>query len=495
MKNLRLRNCAIARFGRSTPQGGFSLVELLISLGITIVIVVAAAGMFDRSNRMAKVETSVTDAQQNARYASYQVVREARMAGAGGVTASIGSVQLGVTLSIGTSSYHSNTAGVHLTNNVNTVSDSVFISGSHHIKKGTDVLHVRGIISGTIEDLGTSSFDTATGILVIHPCTKFPDSTNTNACSPNGYNDVSSYSSVADNTKLFVMTDALGNVGVALIQHAVVAADTNGLNKATLTLDLSGNAYAKSLNSLGSFNTYLTTPTRGGVLDDLLYFVDDGTASGKTCGTANQSDNPGPCHPQLSVASWTATGAGCVVSASDPFACATVTPIADDVEDMQIAYGIDFSTMTCTGSGSTLSCTASGSLASQSPDTSISLTNGATFASIVKSAYGSVTTNQNQDPSEDTSTAGNDEWIGNVSGEIDSTGTTFGYASDLSNLKAIEVSILAKGTQPDPAFKGLGAKTWAVMDSAASTVSSQNGYAYHRRLVPVRVNLRNYQLQ
>ena len=483
---------------RRRREGGFSLVETLVSFVILIVISVAALEMFDRSTRMTKVETSVSDAQQNGRYASYQLIREARMAGAGGVPASIGNIQLGVTLSIGSSSYHSATATKHLVNNVNSSSDTVCIggacgsSGAHHVRKGTDVLHVRGIINTTIFDLGTSSFDTSTGILVIHACTKFTDPTATNdsahPCYPNGQNDVSEFTGWSDsNPKVWVMYDGLGNVGVAELTHAVVGSDGANEPNATLTL-VTTNAYINSLNSSGAFPAGLTTPTRGGVLDDLIYFVDDGAAAGAACGTTNQNDLPGPCHPQLAVAQWAPSSGGCTVTAETPFACATVTPIADDIEDLQIAYGEDFRKMTCTGSGASLSCTGSGTLASPVPDGSISVTDGSAFSTIVKAAYGS--TAPNTDPSEDASAADNDEWIGNVAGEI-AIGT-FDYSNDLSNLKAIQVSILSKGTNPDPKYVGLGATAWAAMDGSSTSVSQQNGFAYHRRLVNARVDFRNY---
>jgi len=477
---------------------GFSLVELLVSLVIIVVISVAALAMFDRSNRMAKVENSVADAQQNARYASYQTVREARMAGAGGVPASTGSVQQGVTLSLGTSTYHSATNGRHLLNNINVATDVICIggacgtSGAHHIRKGTDALHIRGVISNAIYDLGTSSFDTSTGTLVIHACTKFTDPTAavTAPCYPNGQNDVSFFNSWSDSQpRMFVMSDALGNVGVSLITHAVVGSDGASKPNATLTLGTT-NAYVNSINSSGAFPSGLTTPTRGGVLDDLLYFVDDGTDLGQSCGTSNQSTLPGPCHPQLAVAQWGVGGSGgCTTTVETPMACATVTPIADDIEDLQIAYGVDFRSMGCTNSGSALTCTGSGTFASPVSDGSLSITDATTFATIVKGAY--TTTAPNVDPSEDTSTADNDEWIGNVSGEITTTGS-FGYTSDLSLLKSVEIAILAKGTQPDPPYVGLGAKSWSVMDTGAQTVSAQNLLAYHRRLISVRADLRNF---
>lgn len=481
-------------------QAGFSLVELLVSLVIIVVIATGALAMFDRSNRMAKVETSVSDAQQNARYASYQIVRYARMAGAGGLPVSTSGVQQGVTLSLGTSSYHGS-SGLHLLNNLNSSTDSVCIGGScgnagaHHIRVGTDALHIRGIIDNPIYDLGTSSFTSGTGTLVIHACTKFTDPTATNdsahPCYPNGQNDVSFFNgwTAASPQRLFMMSDALGNIGIALVTNAVYAAAGDGTNKPTATLTLgTTNAYANSLNSSGAFPTGLTTPTRGGVLDDFVYFIDDGTSTAQTCGASNQNTLPGPCHPQLAVAQWGAGSGTCSITTSAPMNCATVTPIADDIEDLQVAYGVDFRSMTCTGSGSSLSCTGSGTLTSPISDGSLSITNATTFTSIVTGAYSS--TAPNQDPSEDSSTAGNDEWIGNVASEI--AMGTFDYTNDLSQLKAVEITILAKGTQPDSAYKGLGSKVWSIMDSGAQTVTAQNGIAYHRRLVSVRTEFRNY---
>jgi hypothetical protein len=106
----------------------------------------------------------------------------------------------------------------------------------------------------------------------------------------------------------------------------------------------------------------------------------------------------------------------------------------------------------------------------------------------VTGAYGS--TAPNQDPSEDASAIDKDEWVGNVANEVKMA--TFDYTSDLSLLKSVEIAILAKGTQPDPAYVGLGATSWSLMDTGAQTVSAQNSFAYHRRLISVRAQLRNY---
>jgi hypothetical protein len=152
---------------------------------------------------------------------------------------------------------------------------------------------------------------------------------------------------------------------------------------------------------------------------------------------AVQDQVPGPCHPVLCYADWV-TGD----TTAAPFSTATVTPVADDVEDLQVAYGIDFYDTTA----------GTGTLASPAPtrtdstthlplsypsDGSISrtyLTGTGGFTTIVTAAQGA--TGPGLDPSEDASDVGKDEWVGNFAGEIASG--TFDQASDLSRLNAIE---------------------------------------------------------
>ena len=208
-------------------RAGFSLVELLVALVIMIIVVLGMLAMFDQSARVTKTENSVTDAQQSLRYGSYQLVREVRMTGAGGVPAStnVGAVhQLGVSLNLGSTFWGASTT--FASNNVNATSDTVYIGGTHHVRKGTDILHIRGVITNAVYDLGSSSWvppsgGGTTGTLTIQPCTKFADPTAkvTDACYPNGTNDMSLFTASSSYPigKLFVMSDVLGNVGVCLV--------------------------------------------------------------------------------------------------------------------------------------------------------------------------------------------------------------------------------------------------------------------------------------
>jgi len=503
--------------------GGFSLVELLVAMAVTMVVIGGVLTLFDKSNRMTKTETGVSDAQQSARYGSYLLVRDVRMAGAGGVPSSTilgGFVrQAGVSLTLGSSTWGAALA----TNNVNASADTLFIGG-HHVRAGTDALHIRGVITHPLYDLAAGNWTppagaATTGTLVINPCSKFQDALAGIACGGNGINDLSAFpvGGPYPINSLFFLTDAAGAVGVGRITAASSVA-SGGLLTTTLTLDVGSSTtrdstYAQSLSQTGFFPSGIT-PSRGGILDDRIYFIDDGTTVAADCSTATSravaEQLPGPCHPQLVYADWVyASGE----TSAQAFTSATITPVADDIEDLQVAYGMDFYDATAN----------TGSLASPAParvsnisgiknlfpsDGSISVTTQSAFNAIVAAARSA--TAPNQDPSEDASAADKDEWIGNVAGEP-ATGT-FNALSDLSRLKALQISILAKGTQPDPTGRSRkststvnvaaypGAFSYPLMDSLARTVSqpttaSSTAYPFRRRATALRVDLRNFQIQ
>jgi len=254
--------------------GGFSLVELLVAMAVTMVVIGGVLTLFDKSNRMTKTETSVSDAQQSARYGSYLLVRDVRMAGAGGVPSSTilgGFVrQAGVSLSLGSSTWGAALA----TNDVNASTDTVFISG-HHVRAGTDALHVRGVISHPLYDLAAGNWTppagaATTGTLVINPCSKFQDALAGMTCGGNGLNDLSAFpvGGPYPINSLFFLTDAAGDVGVGRITNANSVA-SGGLLTTTLTLDVGSSTsspspaiWSSSVNRTPSPSRRLTMSSR-----------------------------------------------------------------------------------------------------------------------------------------------------------------------------------------------------------------------------------------
>jgi len=69
----------------AAQQAGFTVVEMVVSLGVTIILLVAVLTTFDLNNKVAKVQTNVADMQQSLRVAQDELVRTLRMSGRGGL--------------------------------------------------------------------------------------------------------------------------------------------------------------------------------------------------------------------------------------------------------------------------------------------------------------------------------------------------------------------------------------------------------------------------
>jgi Tfp pilus assembly protein FimT len=130
---------------------GFTIVELTVALFVTAEVILAALALFDFHNKLAHVQTSISDMQQSLRVAQYEMVRLARMAGRGGMP-------------VRTPQSPPQPPGppapawgaVAVRNNVGgPVPDTVAIgfTGSPKAVDGTDILTLRGVFSTPIFQL------------------------------------------------------------------------------------------------------------------------------------------------------------------------------------------------------------------------------------------------------------------------------------------------------------------------------------------------------
>lgn len=129
----------------TSRQAGFSLIELLVGMVIAIQILVAAYMVFDVHNRMARVQLQITDMQQSLRVAEYDMVRTTRMAGRGGLPQAFRVEPPGV-LSVP----WLRSLAVEVRNNVLEGGDDQVALGIDDpvAQPGTDILTVRGCLSG-----------------------------------------------------------------------------------------------------------------------------------------------------------------------------------------------------------------------------------------------------------------------------------------------------------------------------------------------------------
>lgn len=118
-----------AGYPSPSRDAGFTLVELLVSLAVTAVLILGVLATFDLSSRVNRVQMSVADLQQSMRVAQNEVVKLARMSGRGGLPAN---------------------QAVLLTNNVASGTKLISTEASTEILEGTDVVRVRGVISGSL---------------------------------------------------------------------------------------------------------------------------------------------------------------------------------------------------------------------------------------------------------------------------------------------------------------------------------------------------------
>ncbi len=124
----------------SNPEAGFTLLELSVSLLITVTILIGTLSLFDFSSRLARVQTNVSDMQQALRVSLQDTVRTVRMAGRGGMP--MGAVPTGMSVSVR-----------------NNVPAGARIGGgaTPRILEGSDVLTVRGVFSSPIWQVNSTN--------------------------------------------------------------------------------------------------------------------------------------------------------------------------------------------------------------------------------------------------------------------------------------------------------------------------------------------------
>ena len=475
--------------GRRRPgSAGFTLIEMIIVVFLLGLAMLGILAVFDASARINKSEQDVADAQGAVRYGIYQMTRVIRMAGAGGLFLTQAVLnrpdpQLpGIT--IGSANGFDNVAGASVTNLAGTAIP---------VRGGTDMINVRGVFFSPL--LG---FDLSSGCA---PCS------NSTGCGPcigatpvlvdaitadldmglhvnddpaqrPQFGAVDTYTASAGANPMLVIvaknndeihpgcsvvfgeqrnSQAGYNVGLISAPTQLVATGSMGSVNFTDAIALQfDNENPQDDASVLAPPAHLYPQAfhnvrRAGILDDVVFFIDD-------------SD---PLHPAL------AQG----VRRGNRF---DVTALADDVEDMQVAYGVD------ANSDGRVTRTA----ATTATDTDLNMSS--------------------QD--------NGDEWIPNTSGET-TPYTTLQFQSDLApgafphpqnvptghcpRLHAVMVSLVAKSRDPDPTYRGPASFGFRVMNvpgiAGPPFVPTPAVYPtppaephYRRRVQTLRINLRNY---
>jgi prepilin-type N-terminal cleavage/methylation domain-containing protein len=456
-------------------ESGFTLVEMIVVTMLLAIAMVGLLAVFDASARINKNETDVADAQGAVRYGIYQMTRVLRMAGSGGLyvtQAVLNHNDRGLAGILPSGASYDNTTGVTVTD----TSGKVW-----PVRNGTDMIEVRGVIlsplvaydhQGTAGCNGCTGSQTLTALPVIgngqigfhlnddpvnRPQFAAIDAYTATASAPNpmlvivqqGIDNVHPGCSSAEPGGISRYPQLPYNVGVITAPTSLASGSPPSFN----TVDFGGtlgprfNVEMPSTTGLGEPARAIPTIRRAGILDDFLFFI-----------TTDPDTDPNGLHPFL--AQGTRRG--------NAF---EVVRLAEDVEDMQVAYGIDG---IITGA----------------------IDNAITVIPPVPPAL-------NVDPNVSTAVDG-DEWVPNVTGEDAPVDTDFQqqqpYVADHSQpfvqhcprLHGVMISLLAKAKDSDPTYRGPSAQGYQIMNSTAPAITPGN---YRRRVQTIKVNLRNYAFQ
>ncbi len=469
---------------RFRAQRGFTLIEALVAILVGVIALLGLYQLVDASNKLTKQQTEVADVQQSSRIGVSELSRVIRQSRVGGL-------------------YFGNTV-LPIANNW--IPDGTFYTdskdGSHHFaRNGTDVIEVRGVISGDryILDEGNvtlcgANCATADPVQVTIPETAALGFRNF---------QIGDWPSLKDKTLPFYFVVQNGeNQGVTvggstylvpvyiaglvtptgnwytLGTNGTCAGGVNVGNPCTQDSQCPGstcrlvrtftftmnptNAGARELNATSPApSTTLSKSIAGGAIDVVRFFVDEGGSNA----TGLRIDT----HPTLAEAILDPTTGGPTTGGKW-----NIQPLVEEVEDFQVAYGVD-------------------GIDGTPHDGGVS-------------------------PAVVTPTANSDEWVGNVPGtnevqtylpisapggnrRVDTfidTSIPAGPSNPLPAvpaLRSVWISLVVKSTSPelDPHWNGPGARGISLLDSTAVSFSdpTATGRPYRRRPLSLAVSLRN----
>jgi type II secretory pathway pseudopilin PulG len=425
---------------RARRERGLTLIETVITMAVLIAVMVGLYALLDSSNKLAKQETNVAEAQQSVRIGVSEVTRVVRQGRVGGLF--IANAILPIE--------NNSAGGVSFTD----------ISGvEHFVRKGTDVIGVRGIISG--DKYGVATGDVTCG----GSCATTNAMTVTiRATSSSGVVNFEpdTLPSMASKTRPFYFVVADGSsemlttgVGTYLVPvYYIGLVDTTGTwytqttDTFTFVMDPTDEG-ARKLTAAAPTAAAMDKPFSAGVVDEIRFFVDEGPVDAST----STIDT----HPSLAEATFDPQSGNWEIQ-----------PLIEDVEDFQVAYGVD------------------------------GIDGSVRDKGISPAAY--------------SATLNADEWVGNVQNEvasklavsgnpqrveafIDSSVPTGPTAPALASaaLRSVMVGLVVKSVDPDFNYNGPGARGFALLDSTAASFSATTGRPYRRRLQRFAVSLRNYQ--
>lgn len=298
-------------------QRGFTLIEVMVSLIVTVIVLLGVLALFDFSNKLSRVQTNISDMQQSLRVAQTDAVRLIRMAGRGGLP--LGTLPTGWAVSI-----RDNVAsGSHIGDNT-----------TPEVVPGSDVLTVRGVFTSPIYQVNTADPTSFT--------------LNSNVAPTSGTIRIRSTTPTAIPQELTALKEAIQknrpealilvspqDAGVwAVVELNPAASDVSNTNEYVIGFNIAGGAHTTdylkfSSAGAGTYPPNLTNVAYVGILEEYRFYARRSFAV-----TGDKSSDLTPKLSRARAYPGTESPWGADVEEWQ-------RDIADNIFDLQIALGLD----------------------------------------------------------------------------------------------------------------------------------------------------------
>lgn len=425
-------------------QAGFSLVEVLLTLGVTLLLFLGVLATLDVNSRVTRVQTHVADMQQSLRIAQNDMIRMIRMAGRGGLPAADAVAAPFPT-------------GLALNVRDNVAAGQLLVAGDNDtlIQEGTDVVSVRGVFSTPIYQVDITSQNeqrTAGDFKLDAPLDNPPSGTLVvRAITPKGapqdlgplqqaINDVNN-KGIAEALILGSSMDDTIYAVVELMSGSKINADN-----VEIRFQIRGGGSPltdpyRSLSRGGDFPAELRSVAYAGILEQYSYYV--------RADRAIDGDPASELTPKLSRARLYPGTARAYANEDDNGRI----DLADNILDLQVALGID------------------------------------------SSISGRTTDDANEIGIDDTivevATGTGDDWL--LNGTADAPTDAFWRTNPPPSLFFLRVSTLARADRRDPGYQAplLPARIENRAYAANSPFNSRGERMFRRRVLQTLIDLRN----
>ncbi len=283
-----MRPLIVPRRARRVRHAGFTLIEILVTLIVTVELLLAALALFDFSNKLSKAQIQIADMQQSLRIGQYEVVRMVRMAGRGELPiANVPANAFQAAAFAGTA--------VALRDNTPTNTGIVLGSGptddptamtNPRVLAGTDVLTVRGVFTTPLYQINAAdpaafTYDKNQGTGTLKICGISPTGVSQPVDSngaPGSFQDAITNKRPESIILVSAVNDAVYGVAQLDFANSTFTAapgnDPSCPNQAEVVAAFkTKNVTATALSSGGVYPDTLTNISFAGIVEEYRYYV------------------------------------------------------------------------------------------------------------------------------------------------------------------------------------------------------------------------------